>query len=64
MSATLYNRMYMIVLLPMVVSNFFTVIIMRKRLQRKFGYKMLKGMDKIVVAYVIMFGLFSALIPE
>ena len=64
MSATLYNRMYLIVLLPMVVSNFFTVIIMRRRLQRKFGYKMLKGMDKIVVAYVIMFGLFSALIPE
>lgn len=64
MSIELYNRAHFLVMLPIAFSNFLTLIIMRWRLQRTFGLKLFKGVDRILITYVIMFGLLAALLPE
>lgn len=64
MSEELYHRVQFLIQLPIVISNFFTILIMRRRLNNKFGSHMLKGVNRFVITYVIMFGIASALLPE
>lgn len=64
MSVMMFDRAYFVVLLPIVMSNFLSIAILRRRFNNKYRQTVSRGIDNVILSYIILFGLLSALLPE